>query len=61
MGAEADIINSADRYRSSRISGPAHRRIIAESAYFYRNNANSIITVTRKVTQTRERFALYGI
>src|ERR1700679_1544883 len=32
--------------------GPAHHRINAENAYFYRNNANSKIAVTQEVTQT---------
>ena len=33
--------------------GPAHHRINAETAYFYRNNANSRIAVTPKVTPMR--------
>jgi len=39
-----------DRPRTSRISGPAHHRINAENAYFYRTKANSRIAVTPKVT-----------
>ena len=39
-----------DRPRTSQISGPAHHRINAENAYFYRLFANSNIAVTPKVT-----------
>src|SRR5258706_14511575 len=38
------------RTRTSRISGPAHHRISADNACFYRRNANSGIAVTPKVT-----------
>jgi len=41
-----------DRTRTSQISGPAHHRISAENAYFYRANANSKIEVSPKVTPT---------
>jgi hypothetical protein len=45
----------------SAIKVPAHHRINAENVYFYRIKANSIISVTQRVTQTRWRFELSGI
>src|SRR5476651_427853 len=54
-GTPDQLARVPDRPRTSRISGPAHHRISAENAYFYRNNTNSIIAVTQEVTQTRWR------
>jgi hypothetical protein len=41
-----DEPNATERLRNS---GPAHHRINAENAHFYRTNANSKIAVTRKL------------
>jgi hypothetical protein len=38
--------------------GPAHHRIGAPIALFYRHLLNSILAVTQEVTQTRLRFGL---
>src|ERR1700733_1633340 len=50
-----DVRNGGERSRSG---GPAHHRISAENAYFYRLFANSNIAVAPKVTplSLRKRF-----